>query len=350
MNYKSLEERFIYLDVLRIIAAFAVITLHVSATRFYASFPSTEWEFCNIYDSLSRWGVPIFVMISGALFLDQNKTIIIKKLYSKNITRIFCALVFWSFIYQLYKTNADTTLWSFLSGVVKGPKHLWFLKMLLGLYVAIPILRAIVRDKKTEIYFLIVAFITAYIIPLFPKFIGIYDAHLKTALEDIIKTIDLNIAMGFTGYFVLGHFLHTTELSSHIKRILYILGILSFLCVIILTSWFSHFLNWPNVSFYRNMFPLTIVEASAIFVFASDKLNKIPDNYIYIVLKLSKLTFGIYLIHYLIKIIANDLFGLNSSICNAGISIPSLSLLIFIISCILTWILSKIQIVNRYFI
>ena len=156
--------------------------------------------------------------------------------------------------------------------------------------------------------------------------------------------------MGFTGYFVLGHFLHTTELSSKTKRILYFLGILNFLCVITLTSWYSHFLNWPNVSFYRNMFPLTVVEATAIFVFASDKLNKISSNYINMVLTLSKLTFGIYLIHYLIKIIANDVFGLNSSICNAAISIPSLSFLIFIISCIFTWILSKIPIVNRYFI
>ena len=222
--------------------------------------------------------------------------------------------------------------------------------MLLGLYVAIPILRAIVKDKKTEIYFLFIAFFTSFIIPLFPKFIGLYDSHLESAIENILNTINLNIAMGFTGYFVLGHFLHTTNFSSHIKKLLYILGILSFLCVIVLTSWFSHFLNWPNMSFYDYMFPLTLLEASAIFVFASDKLNKIPRKYINYILSLSKLTFGIYLIHILIRSIANDFFGLNSSICNAMISIPCLSILIFIVSGILTWILSKIPIVNRFFI
>ena len=350
MNSNTEEKRYIYLDVLRIIAAIAVITLHVSAYRFYTSFPSNEWEFCNIYDSLSRWGVPIFVMISGALFLDQNKSISIKKLYKKNIFRIICALFFWSIIYQLYRTNADTTLWVFAWGVIETPEHLWFLKMLLGLYVEVPILRAIAKDKKTEIYFLFIAFFTTFILPLFPKFIGLYNSNIISVINHFFDKIDLNIAIGFTGYFVLGHFLHTKKLSSNIKNLFYILGILSFFCVILLTSWLSHFLNRPNVSFYDYMSPFTLLESSAIFVFASDKLNKIPRKYIKYILSLSKLTFGIYLVHILIKSIANDFFGLNSSICNAMISIPCLSILIFIFSGIISWILSKIPIVNRYFI
>ena len=96
------SQRIIAFDVMRIISIFAVILLHYSSQRFYISFPSPEWEIRNVYDAMVRWGVPVFVMISGALFLDSNKKLSIKRLYTKNILRITCAFLFWSLIYLLY--------------------------------------------------------------------------------------------------------------------------------------------------------------------------------------------------------------------------------------------------------
>ena len=57
-------QRIISFDLLRIVAAFAVIMIHTSGQWFGELSP--EWEFANIYDSLSRWCVPVFIMISGA--------------------------------------------------------------------------------------------------------------------------------------------------------------------------------------------------------------------------------------------------------------------------------------------
>lgn len=73
-------KRILYLDILRIMAIIAVVMLHVSAQRFYVSFPSYEWEIRMFFNSMVRWGVPIFVMISGALFLDPQKKISLAKL------------------------------------------------------------------------------------------------------------------------------------------------------------------------------------------------------------------------------------------------------------------------------
>ena len=98
-------QRIIYFDVLRIVAVFAVVVLHVCSRRFIVAFPSTEWEVLNVYDSLTRWGVPVFVMISGALFLDEKKDFSIKRLYRKNVVRIICAFVCWSFVSQLTKPS-----------------------------------------------------------------------------------------------------------------------------------------------------------------------------------------------------------------------------------------------------
>lgn len=76
------------------------MVIHVAADNWNAAdVRSFEWQVFNFYDSLVRFGVPVFVMISGALFLKPDKDIPVKKLYSKYIFRIVIAFVFWSFIY-----------------------------------------------------------------------------------------------------------------------------------------------------------------------------------------------------------------------------------------------------------
>ena len=57
-------------DVLRVAATFAVVALHLSAQHWAdTDIYSTAWQAFNLYDSLVRWTVPVFVMISGVFFL-----------------------------------------------------------------------------------------------------------------------------------------------------------------------------------------------------------------------------------------------------------------------------------------
>ena len=75
-------QRIAYFDVLRILATFAVIVLHLSAQHWAdTDVYSRAWQAFNLYDSAVRWAVPVFVMISGALFLSGSQSIghILKK-------------------------------------------------------------------------------------------------------------------------------------------------------------------------------------------------------------------------------------------------------------------------------
>lgn len=92
----------IYIYYLKIISSFAVIVLHVSAQR-WSKFDiySTNWMITNIYNSIFRCAVPLFIIISGAIFL--NKEINIKKIYSKYILRLVIAYFFGGIIYALTK-------------------------------------------------------------------------------------------------------------------------------------------------------------------------------------------------------------------------------------------------------
>ena len=51
---------------------------------------------------MSRFGVPVFFMISGALFL--KKDISFRQIFTY-IKKLITKLIFWSFIYSIYRNN-----------------------------------------------------------------------------------------------------------------------------------------------------------------------------------------------------------------------------------------------------
>ena len=57
------KERIICFDLLRVVAIFAMMMLHVAASQF-DSVPveSTEWFWFNFYDSIVRFCVPVLVL------------------------------------------------------------------------------------------------------------------------------------------------------------------------------------------------------------------------------------------------------------------------------------------------
>lgn len=79
-----MNERKYELNIMRIMSVLGVITIHVST---------------GFLERIASFAVPLFVMISGALWLDRDKEVTIKKLWTKNIFRIITAFLFWSLSY-----------------------------------------------------------------------------------------------------------------------------------------------------------------------------------------------------------------------------------------------------------
>lgn len=64
----------IYYNKLRTLATIAVITIHASSTLFYhRPIGSESWWIATFFDTIARFGVPIFLMISGALLLPKKR-------------------------------------------------------------------------------------------------------------------------------------------------------------------------------------------------------------------------------------------------------------------------------------
>ena len=61
LNEEPVPKRLAYIDVLRLVAIFAVVVLHVAARAIAKAPPySPGWMTGLVLDSLSRWSVPVF--------------------------------------------------------------------------------------------------------------------------------------------------------------------------------------------------------------------------------------------------------------------------------------------------
>ena len=150
-------ERKLHIDLLRILACISVILLHCASQYWYdLPITGTRWLICNAYDAVSRFGVPVFVMISGMLFLSRKGEIDLKKLYGNNILRLFVAYWAWSTFYGLWDCRewigAPGVGWKdYVSEIIFGRYHLWFVPMMIGIYILLPVLKLVTDHAQQKL-------------------------------------------------------------------------------------------------------------------------------------------------------------------------------------------------------
>ena len=216
--------------------------------------------------------------------------------------------------------------------------------MLIGLYVTIPILRMITQNKQSEEYFLILALITVFVLPMIFTFIGLYSESYKSFALLHYNAYGIRIASGYVGYFVLGHYLYTYRLSGLVKKFIYIMGLFSVLSVIFLTHWYCHRINASSELFYGNLNVFTLFESIAIYLAIIEL--KISKEYYPLVSRLSSLSLGVYLSHFLVIMLFNY-FGIDSGSFNPLFFIPCYSLIVFVLSCLVVSLIMKIPILKK---
>lgn len=348
------QERIVYADLMRILATFAVIMLHTAASLFQEPVDGLDWAACNVYDSLVRWSVPVFVMLSGMFFLNPEREIPMQKLYKKNILRLIIALVVWGLFYQLTGDhNLEKANSSFLNNLPTweqtvviafarlpfGPAwyHLWFLYMLIGLYILTPLYRIFVKnaEKKDFVYLLILFAVFGIIVPQISK----VTEHINPVLKINFRMSEL---INYSGYFFAGYFFSKYEISKKITKLIYIGGFLSYIFTIVGTHFLSAKVGHGTEFLYSNLMPTTMLEAFAIFLaLKSLKTKEFSDRQYKVISQLSASTFGIYLIHaFLLKLFSD--WGFTSNFINPIIAIPIKAISVFVVSFVIIFLLRKI--------
>ena len=338
-------------DVLRVAATFAVVALHLSAQHWAdTDIYSTAWQAFNLYDSLVRWTVPVFVMISGVFFLAGTQSL--RQILRKNVLRIVTAFVFWSALYAAYayffnKCALSTAVTLFFS----GHYHMWFLFMIVGLYLIVPLLRPIVQNETLTRYFLLLALVFTFLLPQLALFCSFVSPRVSTVITTVIMYTYCYFPLGFTVYFVGGYYLSRREFSRREEIILYCIGVAGLLFSIFAPVIHAKAQGAPSGIFYNYNSINVLFTSVPIFVFAKQHLNfpHIGERAYAILRKLSKYSFGVYLVHPMVIELLQH-FGIDTFFCNAFFSVPLLAVFVFAVSTAISALLSRVPIVNKYFV
>lgn len=337
------NQRVIYLDLLRVIATFAVIFLHVCASEFRSFSLSTDWLIALVYDSLVQWCVPVFVMISGVLFLNPDKEITYQEIFKKRVPRLLLSYIFWAVFYVLYgyiRVGFDGfSIYRLVRGSLVNPRyHLWFLPMLMGVYLLIPVLRKIAQDRK----------LTRYVLVIWLVYISVgffrYVEGFKLVMH-FYRLFNENRVIGFSGYFLLGYYLSQQSFSKKQRIGIYLCGVIGAIVTIAGTFFISTKSGESNERLFSYLSIQVAAMATALFVSVKELAPKCGNLVLRIVEWLRKDLFGIYLVHILWLGIVNTKAFRHC--CSVIITLPLITVIIFILSLFTTKLIRLIPFLRR---
>lgn len=341
------KERLYYLDLLRFVAVCAVILIHASAP-FVSHCEGTTIEFIlgNIFDGISRLGVPLFLMISGALMLDERRDFRCRK----SALRLLYIFLIWSFLYTVvfcvflpYVRKEPIDLISVLSHFIRGHSHLWYMYAIIGLYLITPILRSFVKESNRKIvfYFILLCLVFQFTNPFIQLILNVlpFDNLSSESLRTytyVFERLSPDFVGGLTVYYVTGWYIAHAELSKKNIALLCGAGLLGVISIVLLTQLFPD--HYELMYAYESV--LVFFYAVAVFLLVK-KYYKPTEKKKQVFSFLSKYTFGIYLVHIFVWNIVEVLLGDNIFF------VPLIALITFSLSLLICFILSKIPVLKK---
>ena len=342
-----MKKRETELDILRLMAMLAVIWVHVGGMetdRLPTS--DTDCQWLIFLKSVMTWEIPVYVMISGRFFLDPERQLPFSQI-RKAIGRLIPAFVVWNVVYQTYYILTDSYVglnWKgILSQALIGPYHFWYLYMIAGLYLISPFLRRITEDKGLSEYFIGLFFLFM----LLTKY-AVLVPFAGPTLSSMLDSMGMKFVMGYSGYYVLGYYLHRYPLSGKQERWLYICGAALLLlgagantvCSVREGAYTERFTGYTN--------PNTIIAAAAVYTLFTKRIRRVSfsEKAVGLISTLSEYSFGVYLIHGLIL----NMFaaaGLKPTVLHPLLAMPLITLLAFAVTAVLVMGMRRIPKVGR---
>ena len=145
-----------FLDVLRVLATCAVVLMHVLTGATDVTDASIVPEYRSLLLSvmdLVTWCVPIFLLISGYLFLNPERTLTYPVMVKKYCRRIALAILLFGVPYAASelvvaeRTFRIRMIPEALKMTLMGHtwSHMWYLYLILFLYLITPLLKKVLR-------------------------------------------------------------------------------------------------------------------------------------------------------------------------------------------------------------
>jgi surface polysaccharide O-acyltransferase-like enzyme len=279
-------------DWARIFAIPTVVSLHVLSPAAFAisKLSPMAWGFVDLVDSASRWGVPAFIMVSGALLLDPSYRIgdpgayLIRRMRRIVIPLVIWSLVFWWFQVNVRDQNVPPEL--FARRFIEGEPyyHLYFLYIVAGLSIVTPLLRPFVREASFRVLGLATGLALAWAIV----------ERILAEFGLARPTNGIEIFSKYIGYFLAGAWIRQMAPSRSIGVLAIAVATIGTLFTALATWYLAVELDGAHRAYpYAYTSAFTVVTSIAI-VIAIRMFSTWKPRWL---TALAGLTFGVYLVH-----------------------------------------------------
>ena len=368
-----------WVDLLRVLACFMVVFSH-SCDAFVAQFDADRASFLTgvFGGSLMRASVPLFVMMTGVLLLPVGQGYDLVSFYRKRIGRILPPLVFWSvalplLMYAYFNYINPSTcnpqvavggytvqqlvqrIYTFVFNFNFDTTPLWYLYMLIGLYLLMPVLNAwLMQASQRELKVVLGLWVVSLFLPYLKMLAPVLGYQGNYGNMELLGMCDWNIYgtfyyfSGFVGYLVLAYYLKQYPLQWSWSKMLaimiplFVAGYAITAGGYILTQ--EHFPGnyaYLEIVWYFNginVFMMTLPLFAIVQKMAVRSRRWLS--------RLASLAFGIYLCHFVFVFVCYDLYDM--AMLPYWVRIPCIAVTTFVIATLVAWLMSRAAFTARF--
>lgn len=357
------SERLVFVDWLRVVACFMVMLVHASE-NFYAADASglagnvskvaneANRFWVAFYDGgVSRTCVPLFMLVSAFLLVPLREGDTMASFYKRRFLRVGPPMIVFILLYcflpllwggmTLEQSLADLRMAPFNFPSMGG--HLWFMYPLISLYIIMPVVspwlkNASARDERI----FLALFALSTFMPWLHRYVSpeVWGECFWNGFHM------LYYCAGYLGFLVMAHYIHTHIHWNTSKRLR--IGTACFIIGAAFTTWSFWWKGVPGQLIETPMLEwawefctpnVLLATFGAFILFTCIGQNRASK----FVTSLSKLTFGMYLMHlfFLAPIAAAIVNGNQAEpLIPVWIAIPAIALATYVCAAITTKIIS----------
>ena len=345
-----------FLDVLRVLATCAVVLMHVLTGATDVTDASIVPEYRSLLLSvmdLVTWCVPIFLLISGYLFLNPGRTLTYPVMIKKYCRRIALAILLFGVPYAASELVVAERIFRIrmipeaLKMTLMGHtwSHMWYLYLILFLYLITPLLKKVLRVLPVWGVAAVMAVI----------FLGSSVAPFLNKVLDVNSIPVLPDGGVYFLYYLCGYFFAVREVCVDKGRNVWLTAAVA---VLALGMILSRTLAGFSIQMAYN-YPFTVLLAVLLFAAGwngSIKKHRIPWQ------EAGALSFAVYLVHpvyvnLLYKFVKITPFtvleqcGVQSVAAGQAVLILLLAAFCLVVLALATataWVLRKIPVLRKY--
>lgn len=350
MSTKLSTSRKVELDALRALSCLMVILIHVTYQGWHTiSSRSVSWQLLSLLNGACRGAVPAFVMISGIFFLKKEMPL--KTLYTKYILRMFVVYAIWELAYAVDTVNlsALTTLDGWKDVVIEASNskyHLWYLPNAIGSYIALPMIWPLVRYKDGKYL--------KYVMIVYLSYLALTDVLQCLPKNEIFSPPVRRFAPSFTSFqclMLIGYYLYEVQTTSRSNKFWIPMLVAMILLSAIVRGCFAY-RDGEQSSLWLGTFtfPNVSIGICLLQIFKNLRSSAVMTKLSGLWTEISACSLGIYLLHVFVMEHLTDWLQMDIHFAPIYLSVPILTILIFLICWGVVALLRRIPKVGKWIV